>query len=147
MSDNLWQIQESGRIFTSHLLDMQYNEKGEIDGADFSNFGLDGKGFGIDLGATYQLLDNLTLSAAITDIGVIKWKGSEATLTPETFSFDGFHHIGSEDEPITDESDLDQEVDQFEEDAKQLIRFNPEQDKYSTQPCKSEFYLWNKLYL
>lgn len=35
--------------------------------------GIAGYGFGIDLGASYKLLDNLTLSASLLDLGFIKW--------------------------------------------------------------------------
>jgi len=37
-------------------------------------------GFGIDLGAEYSLTDNIILSAAITDVGFIKWKSDLTNL-------------------------------------------------------------------
>lgn len=54
----------------------------QIDGFDFDGggFGISGMGFGIDLGASYKLLDNLTLSASILDLGFIKWKSSSTTM-------------------------------------------------------------------
>ena len=94
---------------------------------------MDGVGIGFDLGATYKLLDNLTLSAALTDIGFVTWKGAEATANPDPFVFDGFHHFGAEDDPITGESALDKETDQLEEDLKNLIRFQNNQEAKSTR--------------
>ncbi len=48
-----------------------------IDDIDFGSFGFAGYGVGIDLGASYKLLNNLTLSASVLDLGFIKWdKGS-----------------------------------------------------------------------
>lgn len=44
-----------------------------VDNIDFGSFGLAGFGAAIDLGASYKLLDNLTLSASILDLGFIKW--------------------------------------------------------------------------
>ena len=37
-------------------------------------------GFGLDLGAEYAVNDQLTLSAAITDVGFIKWKSDLSNL-------------------------------------------------------------------
>lgn len=133
MSQDKWQISHTGKIFTTNLLKMRYKENGEIDELDTGSFGIDGMGLGFDLGATYKLLDNLTLSAALTDIGFIKWDGSEATAKPETFVFDGFHHFGAEDDPATGESALDKETDQIEEDLKDLVRFHENGSKSSTK--------------
>jgi hypothetical protein len=74
MSGEKWQIKESGKIFSSNSMNVKFKENGEIDNFSTS-FGVDGFGLGLDLGASYKLLDNLTLSAAITDIGFISWKG------------------------------------------------------------------------
>lgn len=50
-------------------------EKGYIDDFDFDsgNLGVAGYGFGIDLGASYKIMDNLTVSASILDLGFISW--------------------------------------------------------------------------
>ena len=135
MSQDKWQIQEKGRIFTTPAVQINYKDNGEIDDFDFDagSLGMDGAGIGFDLGATYKLLDNLTLSAALTDIGFISWKGAEALANPEPFVFDGFHHIGAEDDPATRESALDKETDQLEEDLKNLIRFQNNQEAKSTR--------------
>jgi hypothetical protein len=51
-------------------------------------------GFAVDLGATFKLLDKLTLAASLVDIGAIKWKYNtyQYTLdkTKATYTFDGF---------------------------------------------------------
>ena len=57
---------------------------GYIDDLDFDagEMGIAGYGFGIDLGASYRLLDNLTVSAAVLDLGFISWsKGSTQIAT------------------------------------------------------------------
>lgn len=44
---------------------------------DAGDMGIAGYGFGIDLGASYKIMDNLTVSASILDLGFISWsKGS-----------------------------------------------------------------------
>lgn len=53
-----------------------------IDDFDFNGFGIAGYGGAIDLGASYKILDNLTVSAAVLDLGLIKWsKGSTNIAT------------------------------------------------------------------
>ena len=62
---------------SSKLLELE-QENGYIDNIDFGSFGFAGYGVGIDLGASYRLLDNLTISASVLDLGFIKW-GKENT--------------------------------------------------------------------
>jgi hypothetical protein len=52
---------------------------------------IENRGLGLDLGATYSLLNNKVLvSAALTDIGYIKWKRDVTNLTVKgQFVFDG----------------------------------------------------------
>ena len=52
-------------------------------------------GFGIDLGAVYRINQQLRVSASITDLGFIRWKGSPLSLTvkspkKEYYEFSGF---------------------------------------------------------
>lgn len=47
-------------------------------------------GLGLDLGITYKLTEKATLSAAVTDLGFIKWKNNVSTLyTRNNFEFTG----------------------------------------------------------
>ena len=63
---------------------VRYLDGFDIDGG---SFGIAGTGFGIDLGASYKVWNNLTVSAAVLDLGFIKWKGSETIVaSPETSS-------------------------------------------------------------
>ena len=48
-------------------------EDGYITDLDYNSFGISGYGAGIDLGATYQVMKNLNVSAAILDLGFISW--------------------------------------------------------------------------
>ena len=47
---------------------------------DASSFGIAGAGFGIDLGASYSIFNNLTVSAAVLDLGVMKWNKNNTTM-------------------------------------------------------------------
>ncbi|WP_417129646.1 DUF5723 family protein [Phocaeicola sp.] len=61
---------------------MTFDNNGMIDNfeLDASDLGIAGSGFGIDLGASYKVWDNLTVSASILDLGFLKWKESETTV-------------------------------------------------------------------
>ena len=52
---------------------LKYNQEGNISGFDFKaeDAGVAGLGFGIDLGASYKVLDHFTVSAAVLDLGYI----------------------------------------------------------------------------
>ena len=60
-------------ITMSGSMDVRTSGIQNIDRAQFGNI-FKNTGFGIDVGATYQLLKKLSLSASITDLGFIKWK-------------------------------------------------------------------------
>lgn len=47
---------------------------------DSGKLGIAGYGFGIDLGASYKVLDNLTVSASILDLGFISWSKSSTKI-------------------------------------------------------------------
>ena len=55
---------------------------GMIEDFDFEakDMGLSGYGFGIDLGASYEVFKNFTVSAAVLDLGFLKWKKGETRM-------------------------------------------------------------------
>lgn len=61
---------------------MTFDNNGMIDNFDLDagDLGIAGSGFGIDLGVSYKVWDNLTVSASILDLGFLKWKESETTV-------------------------------------------------------------------
>lgn len=63
-------------------LDLE-EENGYINDIAYDNFGISGYGAGIDLGASYQVMNNLTVSAAILDLGFISW-GKSSTQIAES---------------------------------------------------------------
>lgn len=65
---------------SSKLIELAQNEDGMIDEIDFGTFGLAGYGVGIDLGASYKLLDRLTVSASILDLGFMKWSKKNTSV-------------------------------------------------------------------
>lgn len=64
---------------SSKLIELTEND-GVVDEIDFGSFGLAGYGLGIDLGASYKLLDKLTVSASILDLGFMKWSKKNTSV-------------------------------------------------------------------
>ncbi len=98
MSDDIWSLSAnaSGEVAVmGAVIDMDENDELTYDEDNFTPSPA-GYGGAIDLGATYDLCDNLTLSFAITDLGFIAWKnvssiaikGGEATLLDYNDSYD-----------------------------------------------------------
>lgn len=126
MSQDEWIIKQAGHLQASSLLNLTTDpETGEITNYKLgNNFGLAGFGLGFDLGATYKLIDNLTLSAALTDIGFMRWNNlSRAETDPnKEFRFSGFDNIGAKDDE-NGENPFKKEADQLGEDLKALTKF------------------------
>lgn len=61
---------------------MTFDDNNMINGfnLDASSLGIAGTGFGIDLGASYSIFKNLTVSAAVLDLGVMKWNKNNTTV-------------------------------------------------------------------
>lgn len=49
-----------------------------INGAEMNGFKISGFGLAVDLGATYEVMENLKVTAAVTDLGFINWSKSES---------------------------------------------------------------------
>ena len=83
------------------------------DNIDVDSPGLGGFGMAIDLGATYKIMDDLTLSAALLDFGFISWNNTiKAATSNSAWEFDGFKNIAvdselGDDDPNSLESQLD----------------------------------------
>lgn len=107
LSEDLWQVKGDVRLSAAVLSsDLsfdenpdknyvdpatgQHTEKRRVDGLDNVGFGLPGFGLGFDLGATYQVLPDLKVSAALTDLGFIRWKNTKKARSAATWDFDGF---------------------------------------------------------
>lgn len=81
-----------------HSNEKSVNGKTVIDGYDDISVGLNGFGAGVDLGAVYEfkgVLDGLTLSASVNDLGFISWsKAAHASISPDApYVFDGFDNM------------------------------------------------------
>lgn len=91
-----------------------------FDEIDDFKFAIPGYGGAIDLGATYQLTNDLMLSAAVTDIGFIKWSNMQQASTAGDYTFDGFENIHVEGEE-TPGTSIDDQMDQLTDDLEDMF--------------------------
>lgn len=141
MNDNQWKITSVGTLNASVkglTPEFEKDNKNEdyISSFDFDSPGLAGFGAAIDFGATYKLLDNLTLSAAVLDFGFISWNAGSTTsgVANGDFNFDGF------DLAIGDDKDVPSMSDQFDsltDDVNDLFHFKQVQGKGRTTMVRS----------
>lgn len=73
---------------------VDFFDRSNLDVNDYKNYFLKGKnkGMSLDLGGTYNLTNNLMLSAAVNDLGYISWKGDTRSyeVDPVNYTFKGF---------------------------------------------------------
>lgn len=65
---------------SSKMIELPQNDEGYIDEIEFGSFGLAGYGAAIDLGVSYKLLDKLTLSASVLDLGFLNWNKKNTSV-------------------------------------------------------------------
>lgn len=58
----------------------KYGQESYINDVKMNGFKFSGWGLGLDLGATYEVMDNLEVTGAITDLGFINWGKSNSKI-------------------------------------------------------------------
>lgn len=82
------------------------------------DMGIAGYGFGIDLGASYKIMDNLTVSASILDLGFISWsKGSTQVANTQAANI---NMLGSDYVAGIDPDDIPGSINAIETNMKKL---------------------------
>jgi hypothetical protein len=100
LSDDQWQVHSRGTL-NVNLGGSSFRKdkkEGWVNGINVDKAGVAGWGGGIDLGATYKVIDGLTASAALLDLGMMKWTTMLKASSDETFTFDGFSNIPVKDD-------------------------------------------------
>lgn len=133
MSEDQWKIEAQGQIDGSlkggYFTTKAPNEEGqrEIDGFEIKSPNVGGFGVGFDLGAVYKLddyVEGLTASAALLDLGFIRWNNGVKATMKNSYTFDGFKHpIAVDPEGGNDPGDIDNQLDQIGDDLEDFIKF------------------------
>lgn len=85
--------------------------------------GIAGYGFGIDLGASYKIMDNFTVSASVLDLGFISWSKSStkiASAKPEAIDIKGSSYANKID-PNNPQSSVTEALNQLKTDTKNYM--------------------------
>lgn len=132
MSQDVWRVEAEGEVNGSlkggYFTTKAPNEQGkrEVDGLEVESPGIGGFGIGIDLGAVYKMddfVEGLTLSAAVLDLGFIKWNNGLKARMQNNYTFNGFQHpIAVDPEGDDDPGDIDNQIDQIGDDLEDFIK-------------------------
>lgn len=127
-NDEIYQLEVNSdlEVYSAGVLDYNGVDSVSITNDIFDNLGL-GKntGLAIDLGLVYQANEAWSFSAALTDIGKIKWsENTKKYYSNEINSFEGVN--------ILDIIDDDQEV-ILKDSLESLLSLNEKEEKYETK--------------
>ncbi len=101
LNENEWVIDADAELTAAVLKsDFKYSDsddpnktqegKKKVEGLEDVKFGIPGFGMALDLGAVYKVMDGLTVSGGITDLGFISWSNANKALSSDVYTFDGF---------------------------------------------------------
>jgi hypothetical protein len=113
MNEDLWKVTSQGHgCFYAPGLSLQTDENAMISGLNIPDYkeileaAKNSRNFGgaVDLGFTYDILNWLTLSASVTDLGFVHMSGvSRLESVSRTLEYAGFDNIGSEELDVEEE--------------------------------------------
>lgn len=105
LSQEHWMVTGQGEAIISSGAQFVTNEDGTIENVGIDNIRMGGFGFGVDLGVVYTpaALPDLTVSAAVTDLGFINYTDMAHAVTTGTYEYTGFENVGSDDQAPLDE--------------------------------------------
>ena len=124
MNQNKWEVDAQGYFDLSAAgASFETKSDGEINKLDYRNPGVGGWGLAIDLGMSYELVeDHLTLSAGVNDLGFLSWfKNLRGTMQNEPFIFDGFSNIVVDDP--NNPGSFKEQWNRLKDDLRDLFRF------------------------
>ena len=132
MSEDEWQIEAEGELNGSlkggSFKTKEPNELGqkEVEGLKVKNPGVGGFGLAIDLGATYKMneyVEGLTLSAALLDLGFIRWNNTLRASMMHSYTFAGVKDPVVIDPEDGDPGDLNTQLDNIGDELKEFMKF------------------------
>lgn len=110
------------------------NEKNKVTGIQSEgNISPCGGGLAFDLGATYKVIDELEVSAAILDLGFIKWNNISKATSDSEYTFNGFENIATNtDDEYYEEQKIETQLDNLGKDLKNVFVIYTDNKKTST---------------
>lgn len=97
-----------------------------VDDFEVNGGGISGAGLALDLGAVYEINDDFTVSAALTDLGFIHWNNDiQACNESKTFVFGGFHDLGMH----TGDGTFDERADEYTDQIMDFVNLRDNGDR------------------
>ena len=101
--ENEWRMSMKGDFrYKFGKSEFKTDSQGRLDDIDNGSFGIAGYGGAVDLGVHYdmvEVVDGLKLSAAVTDLGMIRWCDAEYAYNDgKEFTWSGFNEFSIHDE-------------------------------------------------
>lgn len=127
MSGDQWKIKANGQVHMAvpslEFDTKEHNGKQQIvgvkTGGDIAPAGM---GLAFDLGATYEVIEDLEVSLSVLDLGFIKWNNLAKGTAESDYTFDGFNEITfDEDNPDYDNNNIDAQIENLTDDLKEAF--------------------------
>ena len=135
-SDNTLEVGAEADIRVSGPIEFTLDTYDFIDEVSMDSpnelFSTNNPGYAVDLGLVYRLSPKFVLSAAVTDIGQIRWKNDVKQLTLETtYRFTGADFSDSIDDQADNYKSPEDVLDELKEDIKNEFSFQLTEDSYT----------------
>ncbi len=136
--DGSMQVRSNASFLTSLPMKIEYDDEGYVSSLSYDDdidrgdlFTNENRGWGVDLGITWKPMTNLTIGAAVNDLGYINWKTRTTRFyTDGVFEFDG---VDISDEISGEENDDEEDYwDQLADDFKDSFKVSEEEISYKT---------------
>ena len=149
MSEDLWMVESHAKAEAAVGAEtyVETDDGGMVENVelpfmeDASTLSPAAKGFAIDLGAVYdmsELVDGLTVSASVVDLGRIKWQYMMKASTRDTkVVFDGFSEL----DPNDIEGGINAELEQLGNEASAMIELYTDDMVKQSTPLAATMYL------
>lgn len=143
LTDELWSIQGTGHLDLAmkglkvptyaESKDPNDYKDSEAQNINYSEMelespGLGGFGMAIDLGATYQIREDLQLSASLLDLGFISWNtNTRGVMSTKPWTFDGFENVPYDSNNVQEgQTSLEDQIDELTEGLEDYFSFQRE---------------------
>lgn len=149
LSEDRWMVESHAKAEAAIFAEAQLTDgdNGQITGIEspltdgITSLKPAARGYAVDFGAVYdmgELVEGLTLSASLVDLGRINWQYMVKASTRDTkVVFDGFEEINPEDI----EGSISEEINRLSEDAMGMIEFYSDDVVKQSTPIGATMYL------
>ncbi len=130
MSEDVWKVNADGELYIAAGSGLEVGTKDgdlvDFDNINYNSFGLAGFGLGLDLGATYQVLPELEVSAAVKDLAFMSWNNVFCGATSKVdWSFDGFDNVAVDgDAADYEENKISAQWEELKSDIEDCVSFH-----------------------